>query len=82
LILVDATDVDDVPTLVTALRWRQPDARILVGTAAQDWTTAREVLRAGALDYLDKAMAADELRLLFQRILEAQRDPYLGIDVA
>ncbi len=81
LILIDATDVAEVPTLVTALRKRQPDARILVGTAAQDWTTAREVLRAGALDYLDKAMAADELRLLFQRILAAQRDPYLGIDV-
>lgn len=70
MILIDETALQDVPALITRIRRRQPEARIVVGAALPDWKMARDVLQAGALDYLNKSKSAPELRLSFIKILE------------
>lgn len=75
-ILVDATAVKDVPSLIVHMRDRQPDASIIVGTAVTNWKMARAAFQAGALDYIDQSRSPQELRVLLTRILEGQHDPF------
>jgi len=76
MILVDATVVQDVPTLIAQMRERQPDARIVVGAADLNWEVARVVFRAGGLEYIDKSTSPQDLRGLLIRLLEGQYDPF------
>ena len=62
MIIVDAGAVRDALGLVLYLRAAQPQARIIVATASPTWQRAREVLKAGATDYIRKSQ--DEKKLL------------------
>jgi DNA-binding response OmpR family regulator len=70
MIIVDAGAVRDVLRLVSYLRMAQPQTRIIVATASPTWQRAREVLKAGATDYIRKSQ--DEKKLLsdIQTVLE------------
>lgn len=70
LIIVDATNVDQVPELVTRLRRVRSGTRIIVVTASPTWTRARTILRAGALDYVAKSLNTDDIINTVQEALE------------
>ena len=75
MILIDETGLPDVLSLITPIRHQQPDAKIIVGAAMPDWRMARAILGAGALDYLNKAKSAQELRSIFMKMLAGHHDP-------
>ena len=62
VIIVDAGAVQDTLDLVSRLRTGQPHAQIIVATASPTWQRAREILQAGATDYIRKSQ--DEKKLL------------------
>ena len=71
VIIIDARAVRDAPRLVSRLLAQQPQARIIVATASPTWQRSREVLQAGAADYIRKSLDEKELRSKIQAVLEA-----------
>lgn len=56
LIIVDATRVEQVSTLVAHLYDRYPHMPVVVGTMSPTWRRAREAIQAGAVDYIRKSL--------------------------
>lgn len=69
LVLVDAGMVDNAALLVARLRARSDRARVLVFSSAPTWRRARELLLAGAMDYVRKTLDEEEMRYLIESIL-------------
>ena len=68
LALVDLTMPDRSGIeVLKALRERVPDCRVIIMTAYASAETAVEAMKLGALDYLIKPIATDELRLQVRR---------------
>jgi ActR/RegA family two-component response regulator len=72
LIIVDAEAVDDAARLVAAIKATDRKARIVVATAAPTWKPAREVLKAGAIDFIRKLSDANAIRLQLEEALQKQ----------
>lgn len=74
-IIIDAGAAHDARGLISLLKEQQPKARIVVATASPTWQRAREMLQAGAVDYIYKSL--DEKRLLseFRTMLEIPLSP-------
>ena len=70
VIVIDGGVVRDAAFLVSRLRVQQPQARIIVATASPTWKRAREVLQAGAADYIRKSLDEKGLRSGIQAVLE------------
>lgn len=70
VVIIDAGAVRDAASLVSRLREQQPQARIIVATASPTWQRSREVLQAGAADYIRKSLDEKELRSKIQAVLE------------
>lgn len=72
LIILDTTVIDeaDAVEFIKRLRKIKPEARVLVVTASPSWTRAREVFRAGAVDYIKRSINIKELRDEVQLSLE------------
>ncbi|MEK7766817.1 MAG: sigma-54 dependent transcriptional regulator, partial [bacterium] len=70
LALVDLTmpDLSGLEVL-RAVKERQPDARVMIMTAYATAESAVEAMKQGALDYLIKPFALDELKLQIRRAL-------------
>lgn len=75
VIIIDAGTVSNPVTLVASLRSRQPEARIVVATASPTWQRAREVLQAGAADYIRKSLDKDQLKAKIQTLLDGALEP-------
>lgn len=56
LIILDASTVKDVSSLLNDIRSQKSDMRIIVASLILDWRQAREVFKAGAADYVRKTM--------------------------
>lgn len=69
LVIVDATVVKDISTVLYELRRNCPKANIVVATATPTWTRAREAFHAGAIDYIRKSQNKDEILTDLQVIL-------------
>ncbi len=65
LIIIDATTVKEIVQLVAWLRSRIVDARVVVTTVVPAWQEARDVFRAGALDYFPRTVNRTELMSTF-----------------
>lgn len=76
LIIIDAAAVERVEKLVARLRAERPGRRIIVVTASPTWQRARAVFEAGALDYLQKTLTAEEMRAAFQQALRKPLPPW------
>lgn len=61
LVILDATYVIDVPQLIEAILEQQANIPIIVATASPTWRRAREILSAGAVDYVRKSFHQEEL---------------------
>jgi len=77
LIVLDACAVKDSAMLVSQLCSLRPRLRILVTTAAPNWREARDILRAGAVDYYLWPQNREEL---FSVIQDALNLPSLNGD--
>lgn len=75
LILLDSAAVTDVPSLVTTIRCRYPDARIVVVTASPTWRRARAAFKAGVIDYIRKSLDQAEIRATLQSALHKLLPP-------
>jgi DNA-binding NarL/FixJ family response regulator len=71
VIIIDAGVVSDAVKLVSFLRKHQPEARIIVATASPTWQRAREMLKAGAADYIYKSLDKEQLQSEIRAVLEA-----------
>lgn len=72
LIVIDATELEDIPALIARLRTECPAGKIVVVTASPTWTRARAAFRAGALEYIRKSVNVAELRTLFESIITVE----------
>ena len=70
MVIVDAGIVDDAALLVSHLRARQKQARVVVATASPTWKRARAALQAGAADYISTSLNEDELRSVIEMALK------------
>ena len=76
IVIIDATAVgEDVPTLVSHLRHRCPESRIVVATASPTWRHARDAFRTGAVDYIRKSWDGEELLTAIREILGESLPP-------
>ena len=71
LIIMDvlATGKTTIVDAIRDVREKDPDARIIVATAAPMWTEAKNAFDAGAVDYIIKTLNKDQLREAFGRAL-------------
>ena len=70
LFIIDATYVEDVPSMIQHIRMRYPHPRVLVVTSAPSWSRARDALKAGAVDYIKKSLDAECVRQSIQLALQ------------
>jgi DNA-binding NarL/FixJ family response regulator len=56
LVILDASVFSDLPSTISWIRSQDPEARIVVFSTAPVWKQAREVMRAGAIDYAGKSL--------------------------
>lgn len=69
LVLVDAGMVENATLLVARIRARSDRARVLVFSSTPTWRRARDLLLAGAMDYVRKTLDEEELRYLIESVL-------------
>lgn len=63
-VIVDATYVQDVIPIIRTIRHHHRETRVLVVTASPSWKRARDVLKAGAVDYVKKSVDAAKVQQL------------------
>ncbi len=69
-IIVDSLSVGSLTDFIDRVLERQVDAKVIVITASPTWRMTREVLQAGAYDYINKSLSPKELFTVFKRVLE------------
>ena len=69
-IIIDAGAVRDASQLAYHIQSRRPEVRLVVATASPTWQQAREMLQAGAADYIFKSQDENELRSEIQAVLK------------
>ena len=70
IVIVDAGAVESAPEVVSQIRELNPDTTVVVVTISKHWEVARDVFRAGAMDYLSKSLSKEEILASFQKVLE------------
>ena len=60
-IIIDATVVENILSLIATIRHQQSTAKIIVAATSPTWTWAREIFLAGATDYIKKTLDKEEL---------------------
>jgi len=76
LIIVDSAAVSEPELLVSQLRDRMPDCRVVVITPEPSWETARAAFEAGAMDFLPNTLGVQELQDSFDEILRKPVPPW------
>jgi len=70
VVIIDAGPVRDAVSLVSRARASRKGLRIVVVTASPTWLRAREVLLAGATDYIRKSLDEEEIQAFIKSMLE------------
>lgn len=77
-VILDAGAVVMAATAVTKISKQSPSTEVYVITASPHWRVARDVLRAGAADYLPKTRLNEDLlssmRKIAERLAGARQD--------
>jgi DNA-binding NtrC family response regulator len=76
IFIVDATTVDRVEKVVSDMRKKNPERRIVVMTSSPTWQNARAAFEAGAIDYLPKDLGEEEIRTTFREIGQKPLPPW------
>jgi len=61
LIVVDVTQMSDLPKLVSTIRSSKPDSKILLAATTPTWREARTAFYLGATDYIRKQSNVEEM---------------------
>jgi len=69
IVIIDATEVKEVPASVSRLRDRCPGSRIIVATASPTWQRARDAFQAGAIGYIRKSWDSQKLLAAIKGVL-------------
>ena len=69
LIVIDATSVGEVPSLIALLRRQDREVPIVVSTASPTWNQARDAFLAGATDYVHRSSDPNALVEIFAQFL-------------
>jgi DNA-binding NtrC family response regulator len=70
LIVIDATKVTDVFLLISKIKERKPNVKVVVATASPTWEKAREAFRAGATDYIWRSLNKEIIRSTLRAIVD------------
>ena len=73
LVVLDSGAVHDAVEMIACLRAEEPRVPIIVATASPTWQRARQALRAGASDYIRKAMDEETVRTSIKQVLDIGR---------
>ncbi len=77
LVIVDAAVTNDLRSLISVMRSRDPTVRIVVFSSVDDWTWAREAMLAGAVDYTLKSLDESRIVVTLKRDLLQRVPPAL-----
>jgi DNA-binding response OmpR family regulator len=69
LIVLDYSAMGNALETLSEFRQREPATPIIVVSASPTWQQAKEVLSAGAADYMPKSLDVEELGAAFKEIL-------------
>lgn len=70
LVIIDALGLEDSLVItIEKIRKAQPEIPVVVATDIPTWTQAREVLRAGATDYVAKTLDVGDIGSSLQSVL-------------
>jgi DNA-binding NtrC family response regulator len=69
LIIVDAAATVNEWLLISRVRSQRPKGCIIIVTASPTWRRAREVLQAGAMDYINKSLSEEEFLSVFKNAI-------------
>jgi DNA-binding response OmpR family regulator len=72
LVIIDAATVKEPVSLARKLHDLKPDARVAVMTTIPTWREARDILRAGAVDYFPRTLSSQELLVTIRTILREE----------
>jgi response regulator of citrate/malate metabolism len=72
LIIIDVKDIDKAIELTLELRAKNRDLRIVIASGVPTWRRAREILLAGAADYLIKSLHRNRLQ---NQVLDVLNNP-------
>jgi ActR/RegA family two-component response regulator len=67
-----AKDKDDILKLISQLKTQESDLRIVVATVSPTWSRARDALKAGAVDYIERSTNIGEIQ---KAIIDALNKP-------
>ena len=69
VVVIDAGAVDDARELTSCLRTSRPETRVVVATLSRTWRRARQVMHAGASDYIYKTRNEERLRSTLEEVV-------------
>jgi len=69
MIIVDAATVKDVVSFVSTLHTSHPHVPIVVATLSPTWRRARDIIEAGAKDYVRKSLNSAQLKSTLEKWL-------------
>jgi DNA-binding NtrC family response regulator len=69
LLVVDLNITRNLQDLIARILAEQPNAGVIVASAAPTWRRAREALQAGAIDFINKTLNQEELLSIFRNAL-------------
>lgn len=79
-VILDAGAVSPAATAVTEILRRSPSTEVYVITASPHWRVARDVLRAGAADYMPKSRLSEDLVAGLRNIAQRPTKPDGSVD--
>lgn len=72
LVIIDAATVEEPVPLAQKFHDLKPDTRIAVMTTVPTWREARDILRAGIVDYFPRTLPSQELLITIRTILQEE----------
>jgi DNA-binding NarL/FixJ family response regulator len=80
-VILDAGAVSPVAAVVAEILNRNPSTEVYVITASPHWRVARDVLQAGATDYMPKSRLSEDLVASLRNIAQRPARPEESADV-
>jgi DNA-binding NarL/FixJ family response regulator len=74
-VILDAGSVSPVAAVVAEIQNRSPSTEVYVITASPHWRVARDVLQAGATDYMPKSRLSEDLVASLRNIAQRPARP-------
>ncbi len=72
LVIIDAATVEEPVSLAQKFYKLKPDVRVAVMTTIPTWREARDILRAGVVDYFPRTLSGQELLVTIRTILQEE----------